>query len=134
MLEVKGWELTLSELMVLGTTINSSSDVSDVVDGEAGQWENEQKFIVFTCRTWRSHGCCLGSGAVSTGRIVLNDASLASENFQTMSLLSLPCLDDIVRRLKLIHIFEKRVKFLSSLLDGGKRIKRINMNQVQHRK
>ncbi len=48
--------------------------------------------MVLTCRMWRSHGCFLGSGEGSTGRIVLMDASSSSESFHTTSLLSLPCL------------------------------------------
>jgi hypothetical protein len=87
---------TDSEDMVLGTAIRSSSGCSTGEDAESGglggQEAKEQKFMVFTCRMWRSHGCGRGSGGVSTGRTTLIEASSASENFHTMSVLSFPCL------------------------------------------
>ena len=86
--------LTLSELNVLGTATSNSSISNDVAE-VFGQEENEQKFIVFTSRICDTHGCFLGSGGVSTGRTVLIEGSSSSENFQTMSLLSFPWLDDV---------------------------------------
>ena len=84
---------TVSEDMMLGTAMSSSSDASfEDVGGRRGVCANEQKFIVLTCRMWRSHGCFRGSSGVSTGKIVLMDASSSSDSFHTMSLLSLPCL------------------------------------------
>jgi hypothetical protein len=81
---------TVSELIVFGTAMSSSSELSSF-DGRS-VWAKEQKFIVLTSRIWRSHGCFRGSGGVSTGRTVLMDASSSSESFHTMSLLSFPCL------------------------------------------
>lgn len=48
--------------------------------------------MVFTWRTCSSHGCFLGSGGVSRGRTRLMEDSSSSESFQTISLLSFPCL------------------------------------------
>ena len=83
---------TVSEDMMLGTAMSSSSDASFEDVGGRGVCANEQKFMVLTCKMWRSHGCFRGSGGVSTGKTVLMDASSSSESFHTMSLLSLPCL------------------------------------------
>lgn len=90
-----GQELTVSELNVFGTAISSSSGAES--EREVGDWANEQKFMVLTCRTCRSHGCLRGSGTVSTGSTLLIELSSSSENFHTMSLLSFPCLQYPVR-------------------------------------
>jgi len=80
---------------VFGTAINSSSvGLPSDTSGSMIHCAKEQKFMVFTWRTWRSQGCFLGSGVVSTGRTVLIEASSSSEHFHTTSLLSLPCLQD----------------------------------------
>jgi hypothetical protein len=86
----EGKRRTVSELMVFGTAMSSSSEQSSC-DGRA-VCANEQKFIVFTSRICRSHGCLRGSGGVSTGKTVLMEASSSSESFQTTSLLSFPSL------------------------------------------
>ena len=84
---------TLSELSVLGTASSSSWYCVVLVVlglGKVEQDEKEQKFIVLTSRTWSIHGCFLGSGDVSTGRMVLNVDSSAGGKDQTISLLSFP--------------------------------------------
>lgn len=94
------WILTASELRVFGTAIRSSSllDEETISLEEcpgscfAMQWPNEQKFNVFTSRTYNSHGCFLDDVGSSTGSVVLSEASSSSENFQTTSLLSFPWL------------------------------------------
>jgi hypothetical protein len=90
-----GGVLTVSELIVFGTAIKSSSERDSEVSTR--HCAKEQKFMVFTWRTWSSHGCLRVSGGVSTGRTVLMEASSSSENLHTMSLLSLPCLSIHVR-------------------------------------
>ena len=80
---------------------SSPEESAGVEDGE--QYENVQKFNVLTSRRCAIHGCRLGSGEGSTGRIVLIEDSSSSENFQTMSLLSFPCLD-FVRILEAIKL------------------------------
>lgn len=78
---------------MFGTAIRRSSafSASDVVFGTS-VCANEQKFMVFTCKMCSSHGCLRGSDGVSIGRTTLSADSSSSENFQTTSLLSFPCL------------------------------------------
>jgi len=81
-------ERTVSELLVFGTATSSSSIVSsseEVVDVGRVHCAKEQKFIVFTLSIWRSHGCFLGSGGVSTGSTTLMEPSSSSESFHTIS-------------------------------------------------
>lgn len=89
-----GKAFTVSEVRVFGTATRScsSSDAASLDDEGIEVIAKEQKFMVFTWRRWSIHGCGRGSGGVSTGRTTLIDFSSSSDNFQTMSLLSFPCL------------------------------------------
>jgi len=77
--------------------ISSDDSFSEESPGDAGVQANEQKFIVFTSREKRIHGCFRGSGGVSTGSTTLIDSSSSSDNFHITNLLSFPCLQRQVR-------------------------------------
>ena len=52
--------------------------------------------MVLTSSTCRIHGWGRGSGDESSGSLVLSGVSSSAASFQTMSLLSLPCLLSLI--------------------------------------
>ena len=97
--------LTVLELFALGTEMSRGCgdtfwDFSNICAQFCAssacpatlQAAKEQKFNVLTGRECRSQGLRRLSIRSSTGNVISRFASSASDNFQTISLLSLPCL------------------------------------------
>lgn len=87
--------LTASEASVFGTATSSSDDAAPEPD-EAEQCAKEQKFMVLTSSICNIHGWGRVSGVGSNGSLVLSRLSSSALNFQTTSVLSLPCLQLLV--------------------------------------
>lgn len=87
----KNKRLTASDDRVFGTAIRASLS-SDRGSDDISHSEKVQKFMVLISSMYSSQGFGLSSAAGSTGSVFASESSSASRSCQTMSLLSLPCL------------------------------------------
>lgn len=119
----KNKRLTASDDRVFGTAIRASLS-SERGSDDISHREKVQKFMVLISSMYSSQGFGLSSAAGSTGSVFASESSSASRSCQTMSLLSLPCLQQTNKQKNLLlSLFEQRSPASMRRSERGKNLR-----------